>query len=114
MALLLCLGLTACNGIEKQTFDIALLTGKWVSGTEVYRYDADGTGATWDTADDVSEAEAQPYTWEFDEATNRLTLLHQMEMGGVVPKSYTLKKLDATTLEYQDQYNNTSSFTRVN
>jgi len=112
--LLICLALTSCNGKEEVSFDISLIVGKWVSGTEYYRYDADGTGATWDTADDVSEEEAQSYTWEYDGETNKLTLIHQMEMGGVVPKYYTLVTLNATTLAYQDQYSNTSSFTRVN
>jgi hypothetical protein len=38
-------------------FDESLLIGKWKSGTEYYRYDFSGTGVTWDTADDVTEAE---------------------------------------------------------
>lgn len=112
--LLICLTMTSCNEKEEVSFDISLIVGKWVSGTEYYRYDADGTGATWDTADDVSEEEAQAYTWEYDGETNKLTLIHQMEMGGVVPKYYTLVTLNATTLAYQDQYSNTSSFTRAN
>jgi len=112
--LLICFAMSSCNGEEEVSFDISLIVGKWVSGTEYYRYDSDGTGVTWDTADDVTEEEAQPYTWEYDGETNKLTLIHQMEMGGVVPKYYTLVTLNSTTLAYRDQYSNTSSFTRVN
>ena len=104
--------LTACK--EETTFDGTLLVGKWVSGTEYWRYDADGTGATWDTGDDVQEEEAQPFTWEFDEQTSNLTQIHQMEMGGVIPKSYTVTALDNAKLEYKDRLGQVFSFNRVN
>lgn len=107
------LSLTSCGG-DKEHFDISLLAGKWVAGQEFWRYDANGTGATWDEADDVHEDEAQPFTWEFDDETNRLTHIHQMEMGGVVPKSYTLKALNDNTLSYTDRFDSTYTFKRVN
>ena len=99
---------------DNETFDADLLVGKWVSGTEYYRYDSDGNGATWDTSDDVTEEEAQPFTWEFDTETNKLTLLHKMEMGGVVPKYYTVTNLTESNLKYEDQYGRTFSYQRVN
>ena len=95
------------------SFDGDLLIGKWVSGTEYYRYDNDGTGATWDTSDDVSESEAQPFTWEFDPNTNDLTLIHQMEMGGQIPKSYTVTALNDSILKYKDRYSQTFTYNRV-
>lgn len=103
---------TGCK--EESTFDGDLLVGKWVTGTEYWRYDADGTGATWDTGDDVQEEEAQPFTWEFDAQTSLLTQVHQMEMGGVIPKSYTITALDASKLEYKDRLGQVFSFNRVN
>ncbi len=106
------LALVGCHE-ETESFDITLLPGKWVAGTEYYRYDNDGTGVTWDTGEDVSEEEAQAFTWEFNDETNRLTLIHQMEMGGVVPKYYTLKALTATQLSYSDNYGQTMTYTRV-
>ena len=105
--------LAAC-GEKKKQFDIDLIAGKWVAGQEFWRYDADGTGATWDEADDVHEDEAQPFKWEFDGENNRLTHMHQMEMGGVIPKSYTLKVLDNSTLSYTDRFDSTYTFNRVN
>ena len=99
---------------EHVSFNPELLVGKWVAGTEYYRYDAGGTGVTWDTSDDVNEDEAQPFTWEYEDETNRLTLVHQMEMGGVVPKSYTVTALTDSTLSYKDIYGHTYTYTHVN
>lgn len=96
---------------QEQDFEATDLVGKWVSGTEYYRYDADLTGATWDTADDVSESEAQSFTWSLEGA--QLTVIHQMEMGGVVPKLYTLTDLTSNTLKYKDSYGQSFTFTRV-
>ena len=107
------LALNSC-GKDPLSFDSSLLVGKWVAGTEYYRYDADGNGATWDVADDVHEEEAQPFTWEYNDENIRLTLIHQMEMGGVVPKSYTILALDATTLQYKDGYDRIYTFSHVN
>lgn len=109
LALIVALCATSCQP-DEVSYQAADLVGRWVSGSEYYRYDADGTGATWDTADDVSEDEAQPFTWSL--ATNRLTLIHQLEMGGVVPKTYYIEHLDDATLTYSDSYGNQHSFTR--
>lgn len=94
-------------------FDENLLVGKWVSGTEYYCFGYAGTGYTWDTSDDVSESEAQQFTWEYDGLTNTLTIIHQMEMGGVVPKSYTITNLTESVLEFTDKYGRLYSYSRV-
>ena len=107
----LSMSLSACR--DKQSFDIDLIVGKWVAGTEYWRYDDNGTGVTWDKADDVNEDEAQPFKWEFDSETNHLTHIHQMEMGGAIPKSYTLKTLNENVLAYTDKYDSTYTFNRV-
>lgn len=95
---------------HKPTYDAALLPGHWVSGTLHEYYDVDGTGHTWDTADDIYEEEAQPFTWSLTKAT--LVQNHLMEMGGVVPKTYILTKLNATTLCYHDSYGTSYTFIR--
>ena len=51
---------------EDETFDSDLLIGLWKSGTVFYRYNADGSGITWDTADDVMESEGSKFTWEIN------------------------------------------------
>lgn len=102
--------LTSCPGPE-QSFDADLMSGTWVSGTEYWTYTADGLGHTWDTADDVTEEEAQQFTWQLDGAT--LSINHIGEMGEVIPKTYTVTKLTTTELQYKDLYNFVHSFTRV-
>ena len=96
---------------EETTFDETLLTGKWQSGTVFYKYSADGTGGTWDTSDNVTEAEAQPFTWTL--VKDLLTHIHILEMGGSVPKIYTVTELTATSLKYHDDFGTSFSFTKV-
>ena len=118
--LLAILAMTVSCHKDPVVFDGKLIVGKWVlyengrTGTEFYRYDADSTGVTWDTSDDVQESEGQPFTWSFDENTSRLTVVHQMEMGGVIPKAYTMKALNDTAMEYEDNYSRTFVYHRVN
>lgn len=101
---------TSCEPEEK-FFDEALLIGKWKSGEEFYKYRDDGTGATWDESEDVTEAEAQEFTWTLVES--ELTHIHILEMGGTVPKIYTVTELTATTLKYKDDFGGVFSYTKV-
>ncbi len=103
--------MVSCIDDIKPNFDSSLLTGKWQEGTLYERYKSDGTGYTWDVADDVQESEAQPFTWtlEYDE----LTQIHEMEMGGVVPKTYTVTTLNNSAFVYHDNYGVTHSFVKV-
>ena len=87
---------------EDVEYDTDLLLGLWHDGTLYYRYNEDGTGATWDVADDVTEAEAQPLDWELNHA--RFIHLNKMDMGGVIPKAYTITSLELNKLEYKDDY----------
>jgi hypothetical protein len=96
---------------EETTFDQTLLTGKWQSGTLFYKYFSDGTGSTWDTSDDVTEAEAQNFTWTL--VNDLMTHIHILEMGGTVPKIYTVTELTATSLKYHDDFGVNFSFTKV-
>jgi hypothetical protein len=96
---------------EETTYDQTLLTGKWQSGTLFYKYLANGTGGTWDTADNVTEAEAQEFTWTL--VNDLMTHIHVLEMGGSVPKIYTVTELTATSLKYMDDFGVTFSFTKV-
>ena len=98
--------------LEGDMFDKTLLIGSWYSGTEYYRYDDGGTGATWETSDDVNETEAQTFSWTLVSA--ELTHIHVMTTGSAgVTKIYTVTKLTATSLEYKDDFGSTYSFTKV-
>lgn len=101
------------EGCQKETyFDESFLYGKWKSGTVYYRYDTDGGGVTWDTSDDVTEAEGQQFTWTLE--ADELTHIHIMAMGGSgVPKIYTVTELTETTLKYKDDFGKSYSFSKV-
>lgn len=107
----LCFLLASCKKNEPD-FDENLLLGRWVEGTEYYRYDNGHTGATWDTGEDVSEDEALPFTWSL--SGNRLIHYHTMEGGQVVPQAYTMTRLSSQELKYHDNAGAEHSFTKVN
>lgn len=92
-------------------FDETLLIGKWQSGTVFYKYVSDGSGTTWDTSDDVTEAEAQGFTWTL--VNSELTHIYVLEIGGSVPKVYTVTELTETTLIYKDDFGTIYSFMKV-
>ena len=96
---------------EPISFDDSLLIGKWQSGTLFYKYLADYTGGTWDTADDVPEEDAQAFTWTLVNA--ELTHIHILEIGGTVPKVYTVTELTTSSLKYNDDFGVEFSFTKV-
>ena len=102
---------TSCIDVSTETFDETLLYGKWQSGTLYYKYLSDGSGTTWDTADDVTEEEAQSFTWTLEAST--LTHIYILEIGGTVPKVYTVTKLTSTTLTYEDDFGTSYTFTKV-
>ena len=80
---------TSCIEEDPQPgFDESLIIGKWKSGTLFERYDANKSGATWDTADDVTEAEAQIFTWTITQ--DQLEQIHIIQNGGKIPKVYSI------------------------
>jgi len=95
------------------SFDENLIIGKWKTPSEhdqneflYYRYDADKNGATWDAGENITEVEAQTFTWSLD-----VDQLMQIHFGGKTPKVYTVTVLTATRLEYKDDYKS-YSFTK--
>lgn len=96
---------------KEEDFDATLLIGKWQCGTLYEKYLDGGRGTTWDTADEVSESEAQPFTWTLEKST--LTQIHEGEMGERIPKTYTVTKLTSATLCYEDDYGKSYTFTKV-
>jgi hypothetical protein len=97
---------------EDPTFDETMLYGKWRSGTLFYKYYSGGDGTTWDTSDDVSEDEAQAFSWTLE--SDNLTHIYIMESGGSgVPKIYTVTELTESSLKYKDDFGKSYSFTKV-
>lgn len=102
---------TSCDMIEETEYDESLLLGKWQSGTLFYRYDTGGKGVSWDTSEDITEAEAQAFTWTL--IKDELTHIHIISMGGAVTKIYTVTELTETTLKYRDDFDNVHSFIKI-
>jgi hypothetical protein len=104
---------------KEDNFDEALLAGKWLSIEKVdgvnhqvyYKYVSDGTGSTWDITDNVTENEAQAFTWTLKKA--ELTQIHIMSIGGNIPKVYTVTELTTTSLKYHDGFGVTYLLTKV-
>lgn len=92
-------------------FDEDLLIGLWKEDEVYYRYNDDGTAVTWDLADDVMEDEGTELEWTLEE--NVFTHLYKMEIGGIVPKVYTMKVLELDVMEYGDEFGVEHKFTKV-
>ena len=103
---------SSCNPTENTDVDSNQIYGKWCDGTVYERYDSDGNGVTWDTADDVTEEEAQPFSWTLN--GTQLIQEHHGEMSFVVYKQYNVTKLDAYNFCYEDDFGFGHNFVRVN
>ena len=63
-----------------------MLPGLWQRDTHIYyRFNADGTGHTWDTDDDVTESDASPFNWQ-------------------IPRVYHIDAIDRGSLQFHDPY----------
>ena len=104
--------MSSCSPDTDVEFDKTLLYGKWQENNTLNFevYNEDSTGYTWDEAEDVTEAEAQPFTWTLEGES--LTHIHIMEMGANIPKVYTVTKLTATELSYKDDFGKTHTFNK--
>ena len=91
--------------------DPSALVGHWQEGTVHEKYFDNGTGRTWDTSDDVTEEEAQPFEWSLD--GDQLIQEHIMFEGQVVPRLLTITQLNSLTLVYEDSGGVTHTFHRT-
>lgn len=92
-------------------FDKDLLIGLWREDEVYYRYKDDGTAVTWDIDDDVMEDEGTELDWTLEDDV--FTHLYKMEIGGTVPKIYTMKVLDLDTMKYEDNFGVRHVFAKV-
>lgn len=105
---LIALVFTSCGGLignEDAEIDKSQIYGKWMTVDKQYFevYNSDGTGKFWNLADDVSEDEAQKFTWEFDEGSDdKFIQYHEMEIGGIVPQYCNILELTSTTFKYNN------------
>lgn len=127
---------TSCeqDTTEEELFKEQLLLGKWNDGegdnqnftidaSKIGKpifpgstqnddvFDTDHIGYTWDTSDDVTEDDAQVFTWKLT-IDGALTEIHLLEMGGKVPKTYTVTVLTSEELIYEDNYGKEHKYSR--
>ena len=91
---------------EKEEYDESLLIGKWkpLSGTTRYfRYDANGSGVTWNPDEDQKESEGQKFNWKL--VQTELKQRHHIEIIGedIIIEIYTVTMLNETTLKYKNE-----------
>lgn len=117
---LIALVFTSCGGLignEDAEIDKSQIYGKWMTVDKQYFevYNSDGTGKFWNLADDVTEDEAQKFTWEFDEGSDdKFIQYHEMEIGGIVPQYCNILELTSTTFKYNnDALRATYNFVRA-
>ncbi len=92
-------------------FDADLLPGVWQENELYYRYNEDGTAVTWNLEDDVMEDEGTLLDWTLE--YDRFTHYYHMDIGGVIPKPYTMKVLELDIMEYEDDYGVNHKFSKV-
>ena len=101
----------SCQKESRNKFDETLLYGKWVDGTEYFKYNPDKTGSYWDIDDDVDEDEAQPFTWSLN--GSKLRLSHHYFGGGISFENFTVTQLTSSTLRAIDDYDINRLFRKV-
>ncbi len=103
---------TSC---ETEVYSPVDMVGVWENDDnagEYWRYRGDGTGCTWDTGEDVSESEAQEFTWTL--VVKTLTQIHIIEISNTqIPKVYTVTELTSSSLVYEDMFGKSYYFSRV-
>ena len=116
LVLLVFIMLYSCQREDKKSFDETLLIGKWVEGTEYYKYEANHTGGYWDISDGYYEEDALPFTWLLERS--KLSLIHigSVDGGGGIaaPENFTVTELTRATLKVIDDLDNRRrTFTKV-
>ncbi|MBR4230409.1 MAG: hypothetical protein IKR83_06825 [Bacteroidales bacterium] len=91
------------------------LYGCWVKNgsQEYWRYLDDGTGVTWDEADDITEEESN-LRFEWTVAGDVLTHVFHGEQGNQsVPKVYTIKGISPSAMSWEDDYGQSYTLIKV-
>ena len=111
LGLMMAFCLASCGPDNDGGYDPSALVGHWVEGTVHEKYFDNGTGYTWDTDDDVSEEEAQPFEWTLE--GDQLIQEHILFEGQVVPRILTITQLNEFQLVYRDTGGVTHTFIRA-
>lgn len=82
-----------------------LIVGRWKTDAEQPYYEvykSNGTGHMWDTAEDITEEEADQFDWSIDEHNQMTQIIHFQGGQGDVPQYCNILILNETTLKYNN------------
>lgn len=109
--------LVGCTEKPELIINEAALVGKWQATdrtTEFWRYNADGTGQTWDEADDVHEDDTVGvlhFSWTT--VQSHLELDYYGEMGQHAYENYTVTHQTQDSLVWKDLYGDYRTFVKI-
>ena len=118
---LLLLGVVAlmagCTDLfEKVIVDDAALVGKWYAldnKTEFWRFNADGSGLTWDESDDVYEHDENVPRFNWTTRIDQIRIDIYGQMGQHVYYDWTVTRQTADSLTFEDYYDNSRTFVKT-
>lgn len=117
LLLVAAVALVGCTEKPELVINEADLVGKWQATdrtTEFWRYNADGTGVTWDEADDVHEDDTVGvlhFSWTT--VQSHLELDYAGEMGQHAYENYTVTRQTQDSLVWKDLYGDYRTFVKI-
>ena len=118
-----CLLLTAmaamvgCTEKAEVVVDRNALVGKWQATdntSEFWRYNADGTGKTWDESDDVHETDTVGVLhFNWTTVQSHIELDYYGEMGQHAYENYTVTHQTQDSLVWKDLYGDYRTFVKT-
>ena len=118
-----CLLLTAmavmvgCTEKAEVVVDRNALVGKWQATdntSEFWRYNADGTGKTWDESDDVHETDTVGVLhFNWTTVQSHIELDYYGEMGQHAYENYTVTRQTSDSLVWKDLYGDYRTFVKI-
>ena len=110
--------MTSCSKDDSES-NQELIVGRWKSVSANYYevYNSDGTGKMWNEDDDVTEDEADTFTWQFEDNDNsKFTQIINFHSGSAsLPQMCNILVLTESSFSYNnDGWRRTENLKRVN
>ena len=118
MVLIAAFAMTSCSKDDTGS-NQELIVGRWKSVSANYYevYNSDGTGKMWDEDDDVTEDEADTFTWQLEDSDNsKFTQIINFHSGSAsLPQMCNILVLTESSFSYNnDGWRRTENLKRVN
>lgn len=96
--------------------DGSALVGKWCAmdnKTEFWRFNSDGSGLTWDEADDVYETDENVPRFNWTTQLDQIRIDIYGQMGQHVYYDWTVTRQTPDSLTFKDLYGNFRTFVKL-